>query len=260
MRAYLLSLAILIFFPFLIISCATSEKSQESNGAGLPEEIRLKEDRSALEELRKDIPAEVQAENDEIAFILNLMTKEKSNPTQIQSRFNTALRKKRQNFDKKERKLREAFNREQKKQREEFLANLKKERKETDHKKLDREARQAKYTEYDVKRREFFNEERDERREFESLAKERRSEFDSHIREVRGRFNQEYKTYVETYYDKKRFDSMKARLKKEEAQQSTGSPAGTSAPKHAPQDPDLTEFDNIPKDKIPLKPSEADSN
>jgi len=81
-----------------LAACSTSKEKHPSSDS----EYRLKEDRSHLDELRKDVPEDVKEKNDETAYILNLMNEGKTEPNDVSSRFNTGVRKKRDLFAKEE--------------------------------------------------------------------------------------------------------------------------------------------------------------
>jgi len=65
----------------------------------VPDEVSLRVDRSMLEELRQEVPTEIRRENDELAFIRELMTTGEQEPGKIRDQFNKAVRDRRLKFD-----------------------------------------------------------------------------------------------------------------------------------------------------------------
>jgi hypothetical protein len=248
-----------LFIAFLA-GCSSSQKSQEPAAAQeLEEEVKLKSDRSELDEIRQQVPEDIKSQNDELAFTLGLTAEGKKSPTEIWSKFNDAVRKRRETFDKQEKK-REEYLGAQKKNREKFFA-----------KKVPQDERQSFSNEQDSKRREFFDDERDKRKDFESNLREKRSDFEAYLREKRSNFDNEMKAYTKTFYDRKREESavQRAKAKKEqearrakqqsaEASNVSGAAAAFGVPASAqgPIDPDLEDFKNLPKGKAtPLQPT-----
>src|SRR4051812_45228558 len=72
-------------------------------------EMSLKADRDQLAEMRKQIPAEKQKSNDELALSLNLMKQGSEQPSVVRDKFTTLVEKKRSSFRDKITKLRESY-------------------------------------------------------------------------------------------------------------------------------------------------------
>lgn len=243
--------------------CSSSPKKGEpATVQELQEEVRLKEDRSRLEELRKEIPDDVKTENDELAYTLNLTGDGTKAPHEVWSKFNDAARKRRESYDKTERKVREDYNKAEKTKREEFLAAQKKKREDFFSDKPTSDERSRFSNDQDSKRREFFDEERDKRKDFESGVRQKRSDFEAYIREKRSAFDNEMKAYSKTYYEKKRTQSAVERKKAKDeydAKMKKLDAGAAGAQPGQPVDPDLKEFESIPKGKgTPLQPSSDD--
>ncbi|MEQ1876590.1 MAG: hypothetical protein ABL958_08085, partial [Bdellovibrionia bacterium] len=102
---------LLIAMLVLGLGCSSSsENSKPASAEELQDEVRLKEDRTRLDELRAEIPDDVKTENDELAFSLNLAGDGTKAPSEVWSKFNDAARKRRESYDKTERKVREDYN------------------------------------------------------------------------------------------------------------------------------------------------------
>ena len=67
------ALTLLILLSGLLAGCATSSKNESDTDQPLVQsEYKLKQDREAFEELRKEVPSNVKEENDELAFLEQL--------------------------------------------------------------------------------------------------------------------------------------------------------------------------------------------
>ena len=64
-----------LMFILVISFVGCSNASKQSNES-MSEEVSLKADRSEYDQLRKDMPAEVRKENDELAGILQMLRSE----------------------------------------------------------------------------------------------------------------------------------------------------------------------------------------
>jgi hypothetical protein len=243
--------------------CSSSDdKKGPATSQELQEEVRLKADRTQLDELRKEIPDDVKTENDELAFSLNLTADGNKAPHEVWSKFNDAARKRRESYDKTERKVRDEFNKNEKKKRDDFLAAQKKKRDDFFSDKPTSDERNRFSNDQDSKRREYFDEERDRRKDFESEVRQKRADFEAYLREKRSAFDNEMKAYSKTFYEKKRTQSAverkKAKDEYEAKQKKLDALSGNSQPA-VPADPDLKEFDSLPKGKsVPLQPGTED--
>lgn len=228
----------------------------------VPEELSLKEDRSQLEQLRKEVPDDIKKDNDELAFIMKMMGEVKERPDRIRDRFNSEVRKRRDKFSKINQKEREQFNLKSKKERDDFLKKMDKERTEFSKGKPSSDERKEFFNEQETKRREFFSKQSDERREFDAKMRERQSDFDAYLRDQTGEFNQEHRAYGERFRqwekDKKQFEEEKRKYEKEQRAKgvipgmSTSSGATRTDQSNIPEvqkyqyDKDLAEFEKIP--------------
>ncbi len=122
----------------------------------IPSELSLQEDRSQLDELRKDIPADARQGNDELAFLIRDMGQQDNEPSQIRDNFNRVLRKRREKLDQQLRKEREVFNQTERKKRDTFLADVQKERETYLRQKRDQKQRNDFFNGQEGKRRDFF--------------------------------------------------------------------------------------------------------
>ena len=174
-----------------------------SSGSDLiQDEYRLKDDRKALEELRKDLPPELKTENDELALLLKLTgeTQDKP-PTKVREKFNSLASKKRQLFQKDMDRKRREYVREEKKQREQFQKENEKIKKEFLSKKATADQKREFYSENEDRRRTFYQDLREKRDEFEADMRDGRKNFDDYIREKTSEFNQEIRAYEKRYTD-----------------------------------------------------------
>lgn len=179
------------------------------------EKYSLAEDRKQLEELRQQVPAEQRTKNDELAFVLNLLSEVKRPPSEIRNRFDSAVRKRRDLFNKDAGREREDFTKQERKKREDFLAEQKKNRDEFLVLKPKKDERDEFFQRSEEKRKSFFQNEREKRSDFESDMRERRKSFEDYVREKTDAFNQELRSYS------KKYDEMRKRER--ETQQQTQS-------------------------------------
>jgi hypothetical protein len=223
---------------------------QGSTLTEIPDEVSLKQDRSALSNERKDIPEDIKRSNDELSFIRGLMGQADEEPAKIRERFNKALRDRRTKFDKLMKERRDDFTKEEKRARDEFLGWLKADRNRfvKRNPKANSDRRKTFFDGQETRRADFFANERDRRRDFESRSMEERKTFEDYVRERTNEFNQELRAYTATYYDRKKNLDLKKKAD-EKARRSSGAKAATTkAPTPGePVDPDLEAFQNIPK-------------
>lgn len=208
------------------IACGSSQKPDNTYKTGderpiVDDKYSLTADRKALEEVRGQVPPEKKKENDELAFILGLMSEVKRPPSEIRSQFDSVLRKKREVFDTDLKKERETFTKEERKKREEFLKSQQKARDEKKNVKMSREERNEFFKELDGKRNEFFSVEREKRNDFESDVRERRKNFEDYARQKQNEFTQELRAYS------KRYEDMRKEREKAKSQPATTSPGAS---------------------------------
>ncbi len=167
-------------------------------------EVSLAKDRSQYSELRQDIPAQKQKENDELAFVLNMLREDKPiNINSVRSRWNREIRKRRKNFNRDTKKARDEFNKKQKKARESFLAKQKSERNSFNRSSKSREDSKDFYADQDQIRRSFFADQRDRSNAFRDEQREKRRAFDEVIRGRVKEFNDLYREYQRRQRDRK---------------------------------------------------------
>src|SRR3954465_589750 len=158
-------------------------KAQAASSTKIPDEVTLKEDRSQLDELRKDIPEDVRRENDEVAFILKNMATMEEEPSKVRDKFQTAVRKRRDKMDNQLRKERDDFSKNERTSRETFLEKLKSEREDFNASKRDSKERTRFFDKQDGARKDFFADQSEKRKDFESNITERRRDFEDYVRE-----------------------------------------------------------------------------
>lgn len=183
---------------FSLFSCRSKDVSDEEKPL-VDSKYKLSEDRSALEELRKDIPQAQRVENDEMAYILGLMSQPQKNPSEIREKFNVALRKKRDLFQKDMKKKREEFVKKEKQEKDEFMKDIEQDRKDFNRRKNTSDQRREFYSENEAKRKNFFAEQREKRESFESDIRGQRKDFEDYAREKSNEFNQEHRAYIKRY-------------------------------------------------------------
>lgn len=185
----------------LILGCQVSSKHGETNsGENAPlvdEKYSLTADRKELEELRKNIPAEKKKENDELALLNQFFADPKKSPSEIRSKFDDLLRKKRELFQKDMTRDRENYVKEEKKRRDDFNKEQEDQKKEFGRKKVDREERSEFYNDLDGKRKDFYSNERSKRDDFEENMRDKRKNFDDYAREKSNEFNQELRAFTQ---------------------------------------------------------------
>jgi len=227
----------------------TLEKSQSPATTTDPaaSEVSLTSDRSQFDQLRKDIPADVRRENDELAFIRELMSNVDEDPQKVRDRFSKVIRDKREKFDKNANKKREAYSKHERFNREAFLKKLKGEREEfIARKKLDSERRKEFFDEQEAQRQDYFSDEHESRKDFESTDQDLRKNFEAFVTEKTNQFNQEMRDYTTAYYERQKQLDLKKRAA-EKAKELTKSNPKSEPSGPSPADPDLQEFEKIPK-------------
>lgn len=247
----------------IILACTQKAKKVDTT-APIPmnEELSLKADRSQLEELRKEVPADVKKGNDELAAILGMLnTGYEEEPSKIRDRFNKAIRDRRQKMDKQLRREREDYTRAEKKRREEYQKKQKAERDEFLRKKRSQEERRDFFSDQDTKRREFQADEREKRNEFEATVLERRKTFEDYAREKTNFFNGEIRNYTKEYDERRRAKSLQSDMKrkaqrmKEEGREPVS--GGASGSEQSAVEDEMEQFKKIPQTPgVPLAPTD----
>jgi hypothetical protein len=228
----------------------------------VPEEVSLKEDRSKYDELRKETPEEIKRENDESAFLQNLLGKGDEDPSKIRDKFSKIVRDRRDKYDKTSNKRRDEFNKREKKERDEFLKSLQEERDRFARKsaRAKTDERKSFFDDQENRRQEFFAQQRDHRHDFEAQETEARRNFEAYMTEKNNQFTSEMRNYTAAYYERQKALELKkkATAKEKSLEQTRSQPAPAGQQKLATpgtSDPDLQEFQSIPKGPaIPLGP------
>ncbi|MGE0764170.1 MAG: hypothetical protein AB7N80_12890 [Bdellovibrionales bacterium] len=165
----------------------------------LETEISLKADRESLAELRKEVPEQKRQANDELALVLQLMGEVKLNPSEVQSRYQRAMQKRRAEFRDKVRQLRETYRREEAKRKAHFLDQQKQSREDFKSQSAKREQVREFYSGQDRERQHFFAGERDRRKDFESEIDTQSKDFDSYMREKQKEFLEQHRLYSKRF-------------------------------------------------------------
>ena len=188
----------------IVTKRAEGTAAETSQPLLVDEKYSLTADRKQFEELRKEVPEQKKKENDELALLTQFFADTNKPPSEIRSKFDRLLRKKREVFQKDMTKEREFYVREEKKRRDIFTKELEAERKDFQGRKVGREVRSEFYDQLDAKRKDFFSSERLKRDEFEEATRDKRKNFEDYAREKNNEFNQEMRAYTKRYEEMKR--------------------------------------------------------
>lgn len=188
------------------VSCTLVQRAERVDKTEAQLETSLSDDRAAIEELRKNIPAERKAENDALKQILDVTLEVKDPPERVREKFSRQTQRMRQDFQKQIRRERDDFNTAEKRKRDEFFDKLKLERDEFSKRNASREARKDFYNDQDERRRRFMADQKDARDRFNSDMKQRQDDFNVMMREKNNEFNQEMRNYTVRYNEKKKLE------------------------------------------------------
>lgn len=208
-------------------------KTPEEAGPIVDEKYKLSADRQALDKMREEIPQEKKVENDEIAFTMQLMAEYKRHPSDVRTKFDDALRKKRDKFQKDVQKERDEFTKKERKNREEFLKSLENERNDFLRIKHKSDERKEFFEKQDEARKAYFETQKERRDDFESNITEKRKNFEDYAREKRDEFNEQWRSY------QKKYDEYQKEKAKESPQPGFSSKPG---PSEKPQDNEVQSF------------------
>lgn len=198
---------------FLFSICCLSNFSTSKVHAGeaqlsapglVDDKYSLKADLEALAELRKNIPPEKRKENDEKAFMDQMMDDLSKSPSEIRGKFFSILSKKRDIFSKDMSKIRQDFTNKQHKARDLFIKEQSEARKEFLEKKVSPEERRSFYSDLEGKRKDFYSMQREKRDEFEADIRDKRKNFEDYIRAKTDEFNQRHRDFTKRYEENKR--------------------------------------------------------
>lgn len=181
---------------------AERKGDREKVRTALGPEVSLKQDRSELAELRKEIPEDKKASNDELALYLNLMKQGTEQPAVVRDRFNSLVSKRRQAFREKVERLRADFRAAETRRREDFTQTQHKSREAFLKKKRDHKEMQRFSSDQDRERTRFYAEERERRANFESDMRAQSKDFESFMREKMNDFNERYRLYSKEYSER----------------------------------------------------------
>lgn len=187
-------------------SDATASKNREADRERIHEqlngEMSLKADRDELADMRKQIPAEKQKSNDELALYLQLMKQGKEQPQMVRDKFTSLVEKRRSSFRDKVQHLRETYRRDEEKRRDEFLDSQKKQRTAFTAAKRTPDEMKDFFGTQDTNRKVFFADERDRRTSFESEISAQSKDFESYMREKVNEFNEQYRLYSKQFSER----------------------------------------------------------
>lgn len=221
-----------------LVAC-TSSPSRTGEDFSSSDEYSLKEDRQALDQLRKDIPEPIKRDNDELALILNLMKQDTAHPSEVRNKYQSLERKKRTLFMNHLRKLRDQFTQSERNRRDRFR-DAQKEQRDQIPKNSKREQRQKLFDDMDRKRREFYDDERDKRKVFESDMQQKSKDFYAEIRETSKNFYAELKSY------QKRWNDAEGDKRRKRKQQMQGHTEKSNSPSSQPKENSTP--DQLPKE------------
>lgn len=193
---------VLIGFLFQVASPAFAE---EKSAPLVDDKYSLKADRAAMEKLRENIPAEKRAENDEKAFMDQMMSDLSKSPSDVRGKFSSILNKKRESFSKDMNKARENFTKTQTSEREAFTKSQTERREKFSKSKgISSGERTEFYSKLDSERKDFYSAQKEKRDAFEDEIKTKRKDFDDYIRAKNDEFNQLHREYTQRYQDNKK--------------------------------------------------------
>lgn len=214
--------SVLSLVLFLTTSCVFLARASAQDSRPLVDEkYSLEADREAFEELRKDIPAKVRKENDEKAFMDQMMSDLSKPPTEVRNKFSSIVNKKRNLFSKDMNAERESFSKKQTKDRNEFTKKQSDARADFSKKKASPDERRDFFENLETERKNFYTDQREKRDEFEENTRDKRKNFDDYIRAKTDEFNQLHRDYVKRYDENKKdlADAKKqAELKRQQQQ------------------------------------------
>lgn len=183
---------------------AWAQENSENDQVLVDEKYSLKADREALKALRKDIPPERRSENDEKAFMDQMMMDLSKRPAEVRSRFNSILSKKRTQFNKDMTKTRQDFTRAQKKEREAFTKEQADARKSFGKRKVTSDERRDFFADLESNRKDFYAAQKEKRDAFEADVQDKRKNFNDYVKSRTDEFNQLHRDYSKRYEENKK--------------------------------------------------------
>lgn len=213
----------LISVTFLLSSAKVygmeGSTSASSDSSLMDDKYSLKADLNAFEELRKNIPPEKRKENDEKAFMDQMMSDLTKSPAEVRGRYSSIVNKKRDLFNKDMIKARQKFSGEEKKEREKYTKEQSEVRKDFSKKKVTSDERREFFQELEAKRKEFYLEQKEKRDEFEEEIRGKRRNFDDYMRAKADEFNQLHRDYTKRYEENKKLQADLKRKNEEKKKQ-----------------------------------------
>lgn len=198
---------ILALIPLAIVGCISphngdiaKDRAKVDNELG--QEASLKEDRSQLSDLRKEIPADTQKSNDELALFLNLMKQGRENPQDVRGKFSNIVAKRRAAFRDKVQGLRDDYRKDETKRRESFMAEMKSKRDSFVKRKKNTKDTREFFAQQEKERTAYFADERERRQSFESEINAQSKDFDSYMRERQKEFDEQYRLYSKQFSER----------------------------------------------------------
>ncbi|MGZ3801506.1 MAG: hypothetical protein ACXWRZ_08310 [Bdellovibrio sp.] len=199
--------AIFYVFSFFVLATASPALAAEGEAPDptlVEDKYSLKADLKAFEELRKNISPSVRSDNEEKAFMDQLMSDLTKTPAEVRNQFSKIVNKKREIFNKDMIKLRQEFSKYEKKERDGFTDQQTESRKNFTKKKVTSDERKEFFEDAEAKRKEFYLEVRERRDEFEADVREKRRNFDDYIKSRTDEFNQLHRDYTKRYEENKK--------------------------------------------------------
>lgn len=207
---------IILVFILFISACETFTRSEDVENKALTEtnqklaetnvrqKYSLSEDRSQFEQLRKDIPQAQQLKNDEKSIYTEWMLGFRKEPSEIRTKYNDLISRKRDFFNRDMNKIREEYSAAESQRKKTFTDELNQERESIKSMKTTRERKTELYNEIDSKRKNFFIEVKTQRDNFEADFREKRKDFEEYIKEKRDEFNSDLKEYTAQFNENKK--------------------------------------------------------
>ncbi len=185
---------------FLLLNgCQSESKKLPEDQPLVQDQYRLKEDREAFAEIRKNVPEDRQKQNDERALILYMMSDLNRSPGEIREKFDSIVTKKRDVFQKNMDQRREEYVKKERKDRESFTKTAETDRKKFTDGKHSSDEKSEFFADQDTRRRDFYSNQREKRDEFEADVRDQRKNFDDYIRQKTMEFNQDHRAYTKRY-------------------------------------------------------------
>lgn len=168
------------------------------------ERYSLAEDRAKFDDLRKEVPVDTKARNDEKSLYMEWMSGYRLEPSVIRSKFSVLVSKKRDKFNKDMNKIREEYSNEERKAKEAFTKVSNEERTEIREQNVPRDKKNELFSDHDAKRKEFFSKIRENRDSFEVDYRQKRKDFEEYIKEKSDEFYAELKNYTVKFNELKK--------------------------------------------------------